>query len=123
MYQSRANAYKTVGVQSASPQRILHEVFQRIHLDCQRAVRAIENKDVPARCEQITHALKLVAALETSLDRELAPELCANLAQLYGYVRQRLIDANVKGDASAVREAMELVSEVHGSFQAASKAA
>ncbi len=123
MYQSRANAYKTVGVQSASPQRILDEVFQRIHLDCQRALTAIDAGDVPERCEQITHALKLVGALETSLDSEMAPELCANLVQLYTYVRQRLVDANLEGDASALREAMELVSEVHGSFQAASKAA
>lgn len=123
MYESRANAYKTVGVQSASPQRILEEVFQRVHLDCQRALTAIEAGDVAERCHQITHALKLVAALETSLDSEMAPELCSNLVQLYTYARQRLIDANLKGDASAVREAMELVGEVHGSFQAASKAA
>lgn len=123
MYQSRANAYKTVGVQSASPQRILDEVFQRIRVDCQRALSAIEQADIKARCEQIGHAIKLVDALEASLDREMAPELCANLVGLYGYVRSRLVDANVSGDAAAITEAMELVGEVHGSFQSAQKAA
>lgn len=123
MYQSRANAYKTVGVQSASPERILDEVFQRIRLDCQRALGAIDSGDVQTRCEQITHAIKLVDALESSLDRELAPELCANLVGLYGYVRSRLVDANVKADRAAVEEAMELISEVHGSFQSARQAA
>lgn len=123
MYQSRANAYKTVGVQSASPQRILDEVFQRIRLDCQRALTAIEAGDVPERCAQIGHAIKLVDALEASLDKEMAPELCGNLVQLYGYVRSRLVDANLKGDAQAVTEAMELVGEVHQSFLGAQKAA
>jgi flagellar protein FliS len=123
MYQSRANAYKKVGVESASPQRILDEVFQRIRVDCQRAINAIEEGDVRTRCEQITHAIKLVDALETSLDSEMAPELCANLVSLYGYVRSRLVDANAKGDAAAVTEAMELVGEVHASFQAAQQAA
>lgn len=123
MYQARANAYKTVGVQSASPERILDEVFRRIQLDCERAMKAIENKDVKDRCEQLGHAIKLVGALEVSLDNELAPELCANLVGLYGYIRSRLVDANLKGDAEAVQEAMDLIGEVHGSFQAVQKAA
>jgi len=123
MYQSRANAYKTVGVQSASPERILDEVFQRIRLDCQRALTAIENRDIQTRCEQISHAIKLVDALEASLDKELAPDLCANLVGLYGYVRSRLVDGNAKIDPAAVREAMDLISEVHGSFQQARQAA
>lgn len=123
MYQARANAYKTVGVQSASPERILDEVFQRIQLDCQRAITAIESDDVKDRCEQLGHAIKLVGALEVSLDKELAPELCANLVGLYGYVRSRLVDANLKGDAEPVQEAMDLIREVHGSFQAVQKAA
>ena len=122
MYQARANAYKTVGVQSASPERILDEVFQRIQLDCQRAVTAIEDDDVKERCEQIGHAIKLVRALEVSLDTELAPELCDNLVGLYGYVRGRLVDANLKGDVKPVRDALELIGEVHESFLAAQKA-
>ncbi len=123
MYQSRANAYKTVGVQSASPERILDEVFQRIRVDCQRALTAIENDDVETRCKQISHAIKLVDALESSLDSALAPELCENLAGLYGYVRGRLFDANAKADVAAIQDAMELIGEVHTSFQAAQKAA
>ncbi len=123
MYQSRANAYKTVGVQSASPERILDEVFQRIRVDCQRALTAIENDDVDTRCKQISHAIKLVDALEASLDSQLAPELCENLASLYGYVRRRLFDANAKADVAPIQEAMELIGEVHTSFQSARKAA
>ena len=84
---------------------------------------AIENGDVKDRCEQLGHAIKLVGALEVSLDNELAPELCANLVGLYGYVRSRLVDANLKGDAEPVQEAMDLIGEVHGSFQAVQKAA
>jgi len=123
MYQSRANAYKKVGVQSASPERILDEVFQRIRVDCQRALTAMDGGDVPERCKQISHAIKLVDALETSLDSTLAPELCANLVNLYGYVRSRLVDANTTGDPAGVSEAMELIGEVHTSFQAARQAA
>lgn len=123
MYQPRANAYKTVGVQSASPERILDEVFLRIQLDCRRAVTAIEDDDIKERCEQIGHAIKLVRALEVSLDTELAPELCANLVGLYGYARSRLVDANLKGNAEPVREVMELIRELHGSFQVAQSGA
>lgn len=84
---------------------------------------AIESDDVDTRCKQISHAIKLVDALESSLDTALAPELCENLANLYGYVRGRLFDANAKADVAAIEEAMELIGEVHASFQSARNAA
>ncbi len=119
MYSSAARAYRTVRVESASPARVLEEVFERIELDCELARTAIQDENLADRCKALSHALKLVGALEASLDEELAPELCGNLKRLYGYVRTQLVDANVSAEVPSLDNAVQVIRDIHESFRAA----
>ncbi len=119
MYSSAARAYRTVRVESASPARVLEEVFERIELDCELPRTAIQDENLADRCKALSHALKLVGALEASLDEELAPELCGNLKRLYGYVRTQLVDANVSAEVPSLDNAVQVIRDIHESFRAA----
>lgn len=119
MYARGANAYRKVAVESASPARILDELFVRLRRDIREAHDALDVGDVKTRCERLAHALRIVDALRSALDHTLAPDICTGLASLYGYAREQLFEANLRGDAKAIVRAEEVLVEIHEGFRAA----
>ncbi len=117
MYSRAASAYKKVAVESASPQRVLDELFSRILFDLRRALAGITNNDVVERCKALSEALQLVGALENALDTSVAPELCANLLSLYRYVREQIVASNSSGQSAPIEGAIEVITEIHDAFR------
>ncbi len=99
MYGRAANTYRKVSVHSASPARVLDELFLRLLRDVEEAKGAIERHDLKAKGELIGHAMAIVAELECALDRDAAPELCDNLRSLYGFMSENLLAASLDLDA------------------------
>lgn len=123
MYSRAAQAYKKVSVESASPNRVLDELFSRVRLDFRLAGEAYDNNDVVGRCAALSEALQLVGALEAGLDTTMAPELCANLQALYRYVSGEILAANLGAGKAAIARADEVIAEVHDAFRSADSAA
>src|SRR5262249_56041492 len=71
--------YRKVSIESASPTRMLDEVYERMLRACREAGEAIGRKDLAAKGTAIGKALAFLGALEAALDREAAPQLAANL--------------------------------------------
>ena len=117
MYARAASAYKKVSVESASPARVLDELFQRLRRDFRIARESLEKGEVAPRCNALAHALKLVGALEASLDRDVAPELCDGLTGLYAFVREQIVEANRKAATGPLAAADEIVAEIHQAFR------
>ena len=111
-----ARAYKNVAVSSARPTRVLDELFCRLRRDLMGAHEACQARDVEARCKALAHAMKIVTALEAGLDREAAPSLCDQLASLYGFVKDRILVANLRAEASAIAEAYDVIVALHDAF-------
>src|ERR1043165_8743525 len=89
-----ANAYRRVDLESAPKTQIVERLFARCVRDIADARAAIERRDIHGKATALDHAMQIVGELKASLDVAAAPELCANLAALYDFVAQRLIDAN-----------------------------
>lgn len=118
MHARAASAYRKVAVESASPARVLDELFRRIRLDFQLARSAIEGGDVAGRCTALSEAMHLVGALESGLDTAVAPDLCANLRALYRFVGEQIFIANTEVSAEPLNRADEVIAEVHEAFSA-----
>src|SRR5262245_46747745 len=73
---------------------------------------ALENADIPLKCELIGKALNLVEGLRACLDETRGGEIAANLAALYDYMAQRLVAANAFNDAAILREVTSLLREI-----------
>lgn len=116
MYARAASAYKKVSIESASPARVLDELFRRLRLDFRVAKESLAAGDIAPRCNALSHALKLVGALEASLDRDVAPELCEGLTKLYAFVREQIVAANSQALAAPLDIADEIVAEIHEAF-------
>src|ERR1043165_2652132 len=94
MHARAANAYRRVDLESAPKTQIVERLFDRCVLDIANAREAIAARDIPRKAAALDHAMQIVVELKASLDVAAAPELCANLAALYDFVTQRLIEAN-----------------------------
>lgn len=116
MHARAANAYRRVDLESAPKTQIVERLFDRCVRDIATARTAIEARDIPGKAAAIDHALQIVVELKASLDVAAAPELCANLAALYDFVTERLIEANASLAAKPLDQATRIMSELGDAF-------
>ena len=101
------SAYQGNSVTTASPERLLVMLLERLVLDCERGLRALIASDRPAAHVQLVHAQAIVTELQSSLEVDGMPG-GRELLALYDYLQRRLIAANISGDLAASKEALIL---------------
>ena len=111
-----ANAYRRVHLESASPARLLDELYVRLLADMEDAGRHLAAGDLAGKGLAISHALAIVGELQAALDPRGSPVLCANLARLYDFTVDRLTNANVKADAAPLLEARRVIATLQDAF-------
>ena len=119
MYARAVRSYQKVHLESASPARLLDELYERLLRDLAGAAEAIGARDAAKKGETINHALAIVNELRRALDHRAAPELTAQLEGLYGFMVARLTRANVAWDGTALAEVPPLVVTLRDAFRAA----
>ncbi len=113
-------SYGEVDVQAgtayADSVQLIQMLFDGLIDSLSSAEGQIERKEIQAKGESISRATRIVLGLQTSLDLEKGGEIAANLADLYDYCTRRLMHANLKNDAEAVREVKRLISEIRDAW-------
>ena len=95
-------------VATASPQRLLVMLYDRLALDLQRAQTALGEGDRVGASELLMHAQDIVLELHSTLRVEEWDGGPA-LSSLYNWVYGELVLANVKGDARRVADCRTVV--------------
>lgn len=111
-----AQAYQRVYLESASPTRVLDELYTRLLRDLDDGARCIAAGDIEGKAAATNHAVDIVLQLAAALDRSHAPALCDNLERLYDFVRSRVLDASVRLDARPLAEAAGVVRTIRDAF-------
>ena len=104
-----AGAYVRTEIQSRSPIELVVMLYDGADRYLSQAHDAIERQDGRAKREAISGALAIVMELQNNLDMEAGGEIAASLDSLYGFVNERLIDANRQDDAAAVDQATRVL--------------
>ena len=65
--------------------------------------------DIAARSKAICKALDIVDLLDASLDHQAGGDISRNLARLYAYIRQRLLEANLSQTEEPLAEVSGLL--------------
>jgi len=104
-------------VASASPERLLTLLYDRLLVDIDRAGAAQDAEDWSAAGTHLTHAQQIVAELSGSLTD--AWDGAADLRAVYTYVTGRLITANIGRDRLATAECRELVAPLREAWHQA----
>jgi flagellar protein FliS len=104
---AQRNKYQSDGVASISQERLLLAVFDRLLVDLDRATASIQRAKPAEAHEHLVHAQRLLEELHLALDPNW--EGSAQLASVYLYAHERLVEANLRKDAGPVAEAKSLL--------------
>jgi len=103
---------------TTTPERLIPMLFDRLVRDLVGGEQAITDGDREAANEQLCHAQLIVAELLASLDLE-AWSGAPQLAQLYAWLMQQLLHANVNQDVELVQHCRRLVEPLAETWHAA----
>ena len=123
MSYGRLNAYQRVATKADTPAARLDGIFERVLIECRRAVEYIRTRDIGGKARALDRSIELIGELQAALDYTVAPELCRQLNRLYMYVQDRIAYANLRLDPRAVDEAARILTELRGAFADAASAA
>jgi flagellar protein FliS len=119
MYARAIRSYQKVHLESASPARLLDELYERLLRDLAQAADAIRARAPAKKGELLGHALAIVGELRAALDHRPAPDLTAQLDALYNFMTARITRANVHWDGAALAEVAPLVVTLRDAFREA----
>ncbi len=87
-----------------------------------RARRHMESGEIPAKCESLTQAINIIAdGLKASLDVKAGGAIAQNLVDLYDYMINRLVLANVSNRPEILVEVAELLRQLSDAWRQISK--
>lgn len=104
-------------VASASPERLLILLYDRLLVDIDRAAASQATQDWAAAGTHLTHAQWIVSELSETLTD--AWDGSEQLRSVYTYLTGRLIAANLSHDAEATAECREIVAPLRDAWRQA----
>jgi len=112
-----ANAYRTVGVETAvagaDPHQLVGLLYQALMQSLGAAKLSLMAGDIPGKGKAIVRSVRLIEeGLKAGLNDAKGGELAANLRGLYDYCILILTEANLKNDAKKVDEVISLIQPV-----------
>ena len=110
--------YMGDAVTTASPQRLLVMLYDRLALDLERAQAAFAAGDRTEANLQLQHAQDIVLELRSSLQVD-AWESGPRLAALYSWLLGELVQANVKADRNRVASSLQVVEPLRDAWRQA----
>ncbi len=114
--------YKVNSVQTASREKILLMLYESAIKFTKKAIFACEQKDISGRGYNIGRAFDIVNELNNSLNHSVSAELCKNLEQLYMFITDQYVQANITGSAKPLTDALKILETLEqGWIQATEK--
>lgn len=116
------NPYQQFMQQSVStmtPVQLLVALYEKAEQELQKAILYIERKNYEKANASIGRAEDIICMLDGSL--KMKYEIAENLAALYDYIKDRLVEANVKKDIEIIKEVLPFITELKETFTEVSK--
>lgn len=107
-----SSAYRRTDGHSAGPIRLIIMLYEQLIKDLQRAIVAIEKRDIGCRTSELDHALKVVGQLQGSLDMEKGGEVANNLDNYYHTLRASLLQAQISASPVELHKQIRLLLEL-----------
>jgi flagellar protein FliS len=119
---SAVKAYSNIAIESkahsSDPHKLILMLYQGALLSIASAKNQMLRKEVSAKGKSISQAISIINdGLKASLDLNVGGELAVNLSDLYTYMIQRLLVANMKNDTVILDEVSGLLLELRGAWE------
>jgi flagellar secretion chaperone FliS len=100
--------YARMDIETSDPRAIIVLLYEGSIRFLGEAVAACNANKRAEVSNNINRTLKIIQFLSSALNFDLGGEVAENLARLYAYMRDILLQANLKCDASKIEEARNL---------------
>ncbi|MBN2724258.1 MAG: flagellar export chaperone FliS [Deltaproteobacteria bacterium] len=103
------NRYKSIGVETADPGRLLLMLYDAAIGNCRKAVIHLEKGDMAGKGVSIGKAQAILNEFIATLDYNVSPDLCANLEALYYFMIDQLTQANMNKSTEPLHIVIKLL--------------
>lgn len=111
MYPNGYNVYKNNSVNYASKEQLLLMLLDGAVKFAKRGKLAIRERDVKVAHDSLTRTQDIFTELRVTLDTS-AGDWAKQMFNVYGFINEKLFEANLKKDEKIVDEVMPLIEEV-----------
>lgn len=120
---SGANAYAKVGdetgVAVASPHKLIVMLFDGALVAVSTALTHMKGGNIAAKGQAVSKAIMIIdGGLRASLNKQVGGEIAINLDELYGYMSNQLLMANLKNQPEKLEEVRGLLLELKQAWEA-----
>jgi flagellar secretion chaperone FliS len=115
------HSYRQTEIQSRSPLELVVMLYDGALRFTGEARDAMVRRDIRARQAHLSRALAIVSELQSTLDMETGGEVADRLDKLYGFIRDRLIDASARQDVQPLDEARRVLTTLREGWLAISR--
>lgn len=103
------NPYLRTKILTASPQELRLMLYDGAIKFSRQAADALTAEDYETAYGALMRAQKIVLELSSSLNHEVAPELCSKLSGLYTFIYKKLVEANFQRKIEPVQDALKIL--------------
>jgi flagellar secretion chaperone FliS len=111
--------YKNTSIQSASREKLLLMMYEGAIKFTKRAIKAVEEKKIAERCENIGRAFDIVIELNNTLDHKVGGEIARNLEQLYMFITEQYTKANLSGTKEPLQSSLKVLETLYDGWKQA----
>jgi flagellar protein FliS len=101
--------YLKSAVLTASPEQLQLMLYDGAIRFATRGLEAIQNQDREAAFNALDRAQRIVLELSNGLRREVNPDLADQMAALYNFVFNRLVEANINQEEQPIHDALRIL--------------
>ena len=116
-------AYRQTQAETAAPGELVVMLYLGAARFVGSAVEAMDAQNVPAAHNSLIRAQAVISELLETLNLERGGDLARNLMQIYEYMNYRLVEANLRKDATPAREVERLLRELLPAWEQAAREA
>jgi flagellar protein FliS len=116
------DSYRQTEIQSRSPLELVVMLYDGALRFTADAREAMVRRDIRTRQQNLSRALAIVSELQSTLDMDTGGEVAEHLDKLYGYIRDRLIEASARQDLQPLDDARRVLSTLREGWLAISRA-
>ena len=113
----KADLYRKNQIATASEGQLIIMLYDGAIRFLKKAKVSMSEKDVEQSHEAITRARKIVLELMFSLDMEKGGDISRNLYELYFFLNQELIKANIKKDRDVLDDCLEIITNLRSTWK------
>lgn len=104
------------GIIDADPHRLIQMLFAGAMENIAIAKGCMQRGDIAGKGVAISKAISIVGGLQDSVNPVNDSDLSDNLVALYGFVTQRLLEANMNNDTAGLDESAAVIKELQAGW-------